>query len=159
MTLLNWEHGKNRPRKPESLLRLRDAAATAGLDAERKLFAEALPTVREGIVDQSVDCPIPDVDDQALIVRLNSIAEWHDMYAHRLANCYLPEVAAAVRDALRPALETLKEIIQEQSRADGKLDTAFYSRLSLKLDELAARKIFHLDSTGLKRREHDSLPQ
>jgi transcriptional regulator with XRE-family HTH domain len=144
MTLSKWERGVHQPTDPAALLRLRQAAASAGLAAEQKLFDESLPPFPEGIVDQSIDHRILGAVGygSALVMHLGSISEWHEMFAHRLANAYLPEVANAMRDAAAPALELLKAIIAEEAPEDSKLDIAFFNRLALRLDVLAAQKVF-----------------
>jgi transcriptional regulator with XRE-family HTH domain len=132
ISLSRWETGTFQPRDPDTLRRLHAAAAAAGLDAEAKLFEDRMGSLPD----------LPYVGIPTLAMNLHSIAEWRQMYACRLASSYLPEVANAVQDALKPALDLLSEIIREEAPVDGKLDTIFYDRLAPRLDELAARKVF-----------------
>jgi transcriptional regulator with XRE-family HTH domain len=141
MAVSKWERGIHEPSDPAALLFLRGLAADAGLDDERRLFDAALPPF-EGVEDKSVDRRIMAAAPDQLVMRLNGIAEWHWMFALRHANAFLPEVRYAVEEALRPALETVRTIIQEQSPASGKLDTAFFTRLALRMDVLGAQKAF-----------------
>jgi transcriptional regulator with XRE-family HTH domain len=147
MTLSKWENGIRQPRDPEVFRRLWGLAATAGLAVEQKLFEERIggrPPFPEGIQDISLDQKLfaEATSSSALVMRMLTRSEWRLMYGFRLANGYLPQVANAVQDALRPALELLDEIIREEAPADSKLDVAFYNRLALRFDELAARKAF-----------------
>jgi transcriptional regulator with XRE-family HTH domain len=147
MTLSKWETGKHKPRSPQVFRLLWGLAGKAGLAEEQVLFEQhmgPLPPFPQGVEDKSLDHRIFEElgIDAAPIMRLLSIAEWHQMYAMRIASAYLPEVSNAVMDALRPALDLLKQIIQEEVPADGKLNIAFCNLLALRLDELAARKVF-----------------
>jgi transcriptional regulator with XRE-family HTH domain len=145
MTLSKWERGLHEPRGSKVFQRLRDAANAAGLANVQKLFEDHIGPLPfpEGIVDQSVDRRlIAATYGQALVMRLGSIAEWQEVFAHRIANAFLPEVADAVRDALRPALEVVREIIREEFPEGGQFSLSFYNTLALRMEILAARKAF-----------------
>jgi transcriptional regulator with XRE-family HTH domain len=144
ISLSRWERGEYEPRDPDTLRKLRDMAALVpGLDAEKELFEKYLPRVPfEGIEDKSVEKRIAAVAPDALVLRISNLAEWQLIHALRHANAFLPDARYAVEEALKPALATVKEIIKEQTPADGKLDVAFFNWLSPRMDVLGAQKAF-----------------
>jgi transcriptional regulator with XRE-family HTH domain len=157
-TLSNWERAIHTPTDAKALVHLRNAAAEAGLTAEQKLFEDEVSPSLAGFLDHDrIDLQILEaVGSKALAIRLHSIADWHCHFATRIALTWFPEVAKALHEALQPTRKILNEIVQEEAPPDGQLDLGFYNRLALRVDELAARKIFRFDSTtGLvKRRDH-----
>jgi transcriptional regulator with XRE-family HTH domain len=143
VTLFKWERSRNKPSKPEALLRLRDAAGVAGLSAEQQLFDDALPPyLIEGVDWRIQERILQTVGNAALILRLGSVAEWYYMLAFRSAP---PEVQNALNEVLLPVIELVKEIVREQAPADGKLDIAFFNWLTFRADELVARKLLRTD--------------
>jgi transcriptional regulator with XRE-family HTH domain len=143
MLVSKWERGVHVPTDPHILESLRDLAAVAGLDRERKLFDAAISPF-EGVVDMSRDMRIlaaAEVGHNTLAVRLGSDAEWIEFFSLRAAYSFLPEVGNPVRDALLPARELVKAIINEEA-ADAPRTYSFYNHLALRMELLIARQVY-----------------
>jgi transcriptional regulator with XRE-family HTH domain len=151
-TLSRFELGKQTPRDPFVLMRLREAAADAGLAKDEELFNEALnahpsspprprPQFDPPWLDPSTrppDPPTPTLD------------EWKLMAAARVAVRFYRDNARAMEKAAGPALDLVTEVLRS-APAVGRIDASFYRDLEKKLDELATRRVLEgLRKDGIK---------
>ena len=86
-TISRMELGKQTPRDEFVLMALSDAAADAGLDAEEKLF------------DQAVKNHPGTRLDATIVVQTYTPQQWRLMQAARIADLFFPDVAKAIERA------------------------------------------------------------
>jgi transcriptional regulator with XRE-family HTH domain len=133
MTLSRYERGVV-PRDRAVLGRLRAVAADAGCVIEEQVFYDALMALPGG----------PSRFEPTVMVPAFTPLQWRLMQAARIAMNFFPDVARAMEEAARPALDLVDEIMAEAAAGDRRVSVQFYANLETKLDELAARKIFQI---------------
>jgi transcriptional regulator with XRE-family HTH domain len=137
MTLSRYENGVV-PRDRRVLARLRAIAADAGCNVEEQLFFDAAMALPGG----------PSRFESSVMVPSHTPLQWRLMQAGRIAMNFFPDVARAMEEAARPALDLVDQIMAEEALGERKVSVQFYRDLETKLDELAARKIFQIKKEG-----------
>jgi transcriptional regulator with XRE-family HTH domain len=121
-SLSRFELNKSRPRDLTVLKRLREAASEKGLEAEVKLFRDAMP---QGDPVQ-FSAPEP------------TLPQWRIGAAVRILTIYYPEHIPALIEALGPALKVVDAVLRDISTAD-QLDYDFLDR---KVTRMADEQVF-----------------
>jgi transcriptional regulator with XRE-family HTH domain len=137
MTLSRYERG-DVPRDRAILGRLRAVAADAGCVVEEQLFFDALMALPGG----------PPRFEPSVMIPTHTPAQWRLMQAARIAMNFFPDMARAIEEAARPALDLVDEIMEGAALGERRVSVQFYADLESKLDELAARKIFQIKKKG-----------
>jgi transcriptional regulator with XRE-family HTH domain len=137
MTLSRFENGVV-PRDRAVLGRLRAVAADAGCSLEEKVFFDALMALPGG----------PSRFESSVMIPTHTPLQWRLMQAARIAMNFFPDVAVAMQEAGRPALDLVDEIMTEAALGERNVSVQFYRDLEIKLDALAARKIFQMKKEG-----------
>jgi hypothetical protein len=126
-TLSRFERDVQVPRDVHVLMKLRDAALDAGLNAEAQLFDDALSHH-------------PSSPPRPASAKPETPQQWRLMQCARVASLFYPSEAEAIAKVASRSLAVVDEIIA--GAGDGPLDSRFYSDLESRIISLAARRVF-----------------
>jgi transcriptional regulator with XRE-family HTH domain len=134
-TISRFELGKQVPRDSKVLMKLREAAADAGLDAESQLFNDALN-------EQSGDWPSAE-PGATMTPNFYTPRQWRLMQIGKIAAVFSPDIAASMEQAGGPFTALVDEVIAA-APTGGPMDSDFYYRLENRVYELATQRAFQI---------------